>query len=384
MTVIRETADADNPKSSDAVPAQPPSTVFRAVDPLVVEVSRDSFVVTSPRASKRLKVDRAIVDLLLGARDGLGASWPTTREAPAIRRLIDFGFLVERTEPVPTPWDDWGTAAWSFHNRIRDVPFMVNEPSELADRYVEEISARPRPSSMRHQHLERILLLPRVRTRCDAAYLDVLESRRTHRHFEDTPVPLDVFSDLLHYCFAPLRFADAGPMGVLQLKAAASGGARHEAEAFIFVFNVTHVDPGLYAYDGIRHGLVPLRDADCSGRDVLEDLTFHQKFFETAAFGVITAAVAERMSWKYRNPRAYKFLLQNVGHLAQVFSMTAHALGLGAAITGAIKDTEADRLLGLDTPREFNTFALACGVPRRGSDGLPLAIRTPFRAPEAY
>src|SRR4051794_10289413 len=43
----------------------------------------------------------------------------------------------------------------------------------------------------------------------------------------------------------PLRFADDGPMGVLQLRAAAAGGARHETEAFVFVVTVAGVQPGL-------------------------------------------------------------------------------------------------------------------------------------------
>lgn len=376
MTLVQE--------NIDTAPAPAAPAAYRTVDPLVVEVERDRFVLASPRAAKRVTVTRPILDLLLGAREGLPEDWAATPEAGAITRLIRFGFLVDHDTAVPAPWDAWGTAAWTFHNRIRDVPFILNEPSELTDRHTEELLTRPRPSSSRHAHLEPILLLPRVRTRCDASYLDVLEARRTYRAFERAPVRLDAFSDLLHYTFGPLRFVDAGPMGVLQLRAAASGGARHETEAFVFVFDVEHVEPGLYAYDGIRHGLVPLRTAAEAGRETLEDLTFHQKFFETAAFGVLTAAVAERMSWKYRNPRAYKFLLQNIGHLTQVFSMTACALGLGAAITGAIKDTEADRLLGLEPPGEFTTFALACGVPRVGPDGLPLGIATPSRAPEAY
>jgi SagB-type dehydrogenase family enzyme len=229
---------------------------------------------------------------------------------------------------------------------------------------------------------ERVLLLPRVRTPLSVPYRDVLEGRRTHRDFEDRPIGLDTFSDMLHYCFAPLRFADAGPMGVLQLRASASGGARHETEAFVFALNVTGVRPGLYHYDTIRHGLSPLGGR--AGRAELEHLTHHQGFFRQASFGVLTAAVAHRMAWKYHHPRTYKLLLQNVGHVAQVFSMTATALGLGAAITGAVRDTEADTLLGLEQPGEFTTFALACGFPVRGPDGLPLALRTPSEAPASY
>ncbi|MFJ4680344.1 SagB/ThcOx family dehydrogenase [Kitasatospora sp. NPDC088783] len=369
----------------DALPTGPvPATAsgLRTVDPLVIEASRGTFLISSPRTAKRLKVEPHVLDLLLSARDGLDENRSPTGDRGTVHLLVEHGFLVTGNGSVPAPWDTWGITAWSFHQRVRDTPFIDDSSPGLAERYARMVADRPQPSSLRPPPTDRILLLPRVRTQCESGYLDVLQNRRTHRHFEDRPLDLDRFSDLLHYSFAPLRFTDAGAMGTLQLRAAASGGARHECEAFVLVFNVDHVEPGLYAYDGVRHGLVPL-DRTVT-REQVEWLTFRQRFFTDSAFGVFTASVADRMAWKYRHPRAYKLMLQNVGHVAQVFSMTAHALGLGAAVTGAIRDTETDDLLGLDTPMEFTTFAMACGFPRKQQDGLPLGIRTPRRAPEGY
>jgi SagB-type dehydrogenase family enzyme len=356
---------------------------MRTVDPLVLECEGGLLRVSSPRTVKRLRVEPDVLDLLLQARKGLPDGWQTNGRAPLIKRLIDFGFLVDaEEEDVPVPWRDMGVAAWSFHNRVRDYPFLDKDATEKWEKYVERISEHPRPSSLPRFHSDKILLLPRVWTQPTASYLDVLQSRRTHRQFQDVPVGLDQFSNMLCYSFAPIRFADAGPLGVMQMRAAASGGARHECEAYVCVFDVEHVEPGLYAYDGLRHGLVPVESAVT--RDQVEDLTYHQRFFRTASFGVFTIAVTDRLSWKYPNPRAYKFLLQNVGHVAQVFSMNAVALGLGAALTGAIKDSEADALLGLDTPREFTTFAMACGVPETAPDGLPVLMRVPQTAPSQY
>nr|WP_277605870.1 SagB/ThcOx family dehydrogenase [Glycomyces sp. L485] len=203
-----------------------------------------------------------------------------------------------------------------------------------------------------------------------------MERRRTCRRFEDAPVDLQHLADILHYSFAPLRFVDAGQMGVLQLRAAASGGARHETDAYVAVFNVADVAPGLYRYDEIRHGLAPVRDEVT--RDQMEHLTFHQGFYERAAFGVFTVAMTERFVWKYRHPVAYKLLHHNVGHVAQVFSTVCAAFRLGAAITGAIRNSEADALLGLAGPAEFVTFALACGHPVIAPDGLPGGVQAPI------
>lgn len=376
MTIVQDATRAA--QGSRSLPE-----VLRTVAPIVVEVADDDrFLVGCPHVAKRLRVQRHVLDLLLDARAGIHPAALPATQLGAAERLATLGFLVEENVALPSPWAEWGTAAWSFHQRTRDVAFFEKGDTAELDAYLEDIAQQPRPSSFRWQHPDSILLLPRVRTLSDVGYFEVLQRRRTHRSFDSTPLELDTFSDMLHYCFAPLRFADAGPMGVLQLKAAASGGARHECEAFVAVLDVEHVRPGLYGYDGVRHGLVPVDES--VGREEMERLTFGQGFFETAAFGVFTVAVADRMSWKYRMAKAYKLLLHNVGHVAQVFSMTATALGLGAALTGAIRESEVDALLGLDVPREFSTFALACGRPRRQADGMPAAIRVPDTAPEAY
>lgn len=372
---------------------------LRPVDPLVLEISGDKIVISSPRLPRRLRVGPAVAQILISARSG---RQPAGHPRTAIATLVKAGFLVE-TEPEPEPdtdtggdtdtdtqagtetsappWDAWGITAWAFHTRIRDTTFVGSDPVQISA-YRDRLAGRPRPASVRSPVSDRILLLPRVRSPLSVPFRDVLEGRRTHRHFEDHALDLDAFSDLLHYTFAPLRFADAGQMGTLQLRASASGGARHETEAFVFVLNVASVRPGLYHYDNIRHGLEPIR-ADV-GRAELEHLTNDQGFFKTASFGVLTAAVAERMSWKYPHPVAYRMLLQNVGHMAQVFAMTATALGLGASLTGAIRGSEADRMLGLHEPGEFTTFALACGLPVRGPGGLPKSIRLPAEAPDYY
>ncbi|MFE0509556.1 SagB/ThcOx family dehydrogenase [Streptomyces sp. NPDC058964] len=157
----------------------------------------------------------------------------------------------------------------------------------------------------------------------------------------------------------------------------ASGGARHETEAYIAVFNVQEIEPGAYRYDTLSHGLVPV-DADLR-RAAMEHLTYQQDFFTTSSFGVITTALTERMAWKYPHPRAYKLMLHNVGHLIQVFTTTATALGYGAAITGAFRDTELEHALNITDTSEFPTFFMSCGTPQLTPEGLPAVFRPPAR-----
>jgi len=358
-----------------------------SVNPVFLSLNGAEIFASSPRVPKRVRLHPKVADLLVSAREPVDLDSLTSGDQAlqeAARQLIDLGFLTEATdsgtpEEVPSPWREWGNVAWQFHASIRNAPFVRGNRDDIPEYYARLAERGEKPlNSKPSRQDEDIVFLPRVWADMNASFKSVLEGRRTHRDFSDEPIKLDIFSSLLHYTFGPLRFVDAGTLGVLQLRASASGGARHEAEAYLVVFNVLGVHPGVYRYDAIRHGLVPLGDA--VAQEDIERLIHHQTIARNAAFCIFTTAVASRMSWKYPHPRAYKILLHNVGHLSQVFAMTAQALGLGAALTGAFRDDAVEELCQLEQEDEFPTFFMACGVPLRQADGMPLRYNAPARA----
>lgn len=354
---------------------------LRAISPLLIESDLDGIHASSPKLAHRIQISKSVAEFLLAASEGVEVRSDHPNFSPAISHLVKYGYLTEgEPKDRPEPWNHWGTLAWSFHERARDAIFIRRGSAEEAV-WQEAIRHDPPPSPTSLQWKARhgeALLLPRTRANPDVSFWQILENRRTHRRFRDVPVRIDPFATLLHYTLAPLRFADAQELGIAELRANVSGGSRHETLGCVAVFNVSDIPQGLYVYDGIRHGLVLLRDD--VGRETLEELTGAQGFCSCVGFSIITVADATKMSWKYRNPRAYRHLMNNVGAFAQVFSMSAYALGLGAAITGAIADSAFDKLLGLDSPREFATFFLSCGTPIIKADGMPVDFRAP-RAP---
>jgi SagB-type dehydrogenase family enzyme len=360
----------------------------KAINPIQLQFHHGEIHLTSPRVPGRLRVKTQVAELLVTLQEPQEQSSVSHPELSdeqthaVLQKLVTTGYLVsaeEATEEAqnPHPWDLWGVNAWNFHTQLKDAPFLRGASEEM-EAYEARITSRARPSNVRKEDSETpMLLLPRVRSEMNVSFRSVLENRRTHRHFKDEAIMLDDFATLLHYSFAPMRFADSGVMGVQQLKSYASGGARHEAEAYLAVFNVDGVEAGTYRYDTIRHGLLPVQ-ADLS-RAAMERFTYNQEFFTTSAFGVITTALTERMAWKYPHPRAYKLMLHNVGHLVQVFSMTASALSLGAAITGGFRDTEVENALGIQGSSEFPTFFMGCGIPELTPGGQPAIYRPPTK-----
>jgi SagB-type dehydrogenase family enzyme len=298
-------------------------------------------------------------------------------ESPGVRDAVDalrkMQLLTDdesapeaETDELRAPWGWWGMTAQRFHTDARDANYLVNSPHR--DETAAAIAADGNgPPAFKDYPDRPVVMLPRRPLPLHAAVDEVFAARRTHRCFTAEPVTLDQLSTVLFYTFAPQRFLDGGLFGVLQGRVSASAGARHEAECYVVVFNVVGVTPGLYHYSTRQHALELLR-ADVS-RDELAELTYHQGPSYEGAFTCLTTAVANRLAWKYRHPRAYRLWMYDAGHYAQTFALTCTALGLGPFQTVAFADTELETFLGVDGNQEFAVYLLAAGVP----DGAPAA-----------
>lgn len=346
-------------------------TYLGAVWPLFIEIDRGDIFATSPDLEHRVRINFRALELILAASCEGGVDISSGRNYDNLLRAGLVKPIKDVRESLPQPWNDWGALAWTFHEWTRGVHF-VERGSEEMDRLFEKLANKKTPPLTKIQKLKQsghIVLLPRVFRDMNVSFKSVLETRRTHRIFEPLPIRLDDLSTLLHYTFSPIRFADAREFGTVELRASVSAGARHETTACVAIFNVEGLNPGLYVYDQIRHGLIPLNES--GEREYFESVTANQGFNDNSAATVITVADSSSMSWKYNDARSYRLMMMNVGSLAQTFSMVSTALGYGAAITGALDEKSLEKKLGLEVPREIPTFSLTIGIPSRRPDGLP-------------
>lgn len=75
----------------------------------------------------------------------------------------------------------------------------------------------------------------------------------------------------------------------------------------------------------------------------------------------------ERSFWKYRNhAKAYRAITLDAGHVSQALYSAATAQGLGAFVTAAINEAEAETALGLQ-PMAEGVLAV-CGVGWRAAE----------------
>ena len=356
--------------------------------PLVLVIDDGKVEISSPTVPGRLRVDASAAARLCAASVTSDLS-----DLPhaLVEGLLHVGLAhsgdrhgSDQPRSLPAPFDVWGPLAWAFHRRTCDVHF-IERGSDAMEHWHDQMDADPRPEPTQLERLARTgaaIWLPRCDRSISMPLDEVLRYRRTHRRFTDQPVALETFATLLKYTLGPQKFIDARELGVLELRSYVSGGARHETLGCVAAMNISGLDPGWYVYDGLRHALVPL-DLDVCRKD-LNGWTGRQGFYDSTAFGIITIADTTKMSWKYRSPRAYRHMLQNVGAYAQVFSMACHALGLGAAITGALSDSRFNELFTLQSPREMPMFSLCAGYPELADDGNPADMKVHGRPATSF
>lgn len=275
--------------------------------------------------------------------------------------LLKLGILVvENPDSDASHWGaEWGGIAVRFHRESRDARYLIESPER--DEVVAEITGRgDGPALFKDYPDSPLVPLPDpVPLRMPVGR--VFAARRTHRKFTPDEVSLDELATVMGLSFGTQRLLDGGAFGVQQGRVSPSAGARHEVEAYVVVYAVEGVQPGLYHYSPRRHALELLNTG--ATREQVAQLSYGQDASFSGAFTVLTTAVAARLEWKYRHPRAYRLWMYDAGHYGQTFALACTALGLGPFQTVAFADSAVEEFLGVDPAEEFAVYLLSAGVP---------------------
>ncbi|MBA8825130.1 SagB-type dehydrogenase family enzyme [Saccharopolyspora lacisalsi] len=299
----------------------------------------------------------------------------------AVEALREAGLLLaedteqaSRDDRFARQWGPWDPEASFFHYATQDVPY----PDEEAQaQETEQESPALFELFTEYSEADRIFLPRPLSTDLRAPYDQVLHGRRTHRDFTEDPVPLSTLATLLSTTFGPTDFVDCGRCALFR-RTSPAGGARQELDAYLAIRNVAGVEPGTYHYNLREHSLELLSEGFTSEEGA--HLCADQDWAGGAAFLVVLSAVVDRMLSKYPTPRCYRVVLINAGHLGQTFALTATALGLGPAQTGAFHDTPVADRLGLDNVGRIPLYVLAAGYPHpEPQDAPPPAELDTFR-----
>lgn len=203
----------------------------------------------------------------------------------------------------------------------------------------------------------------------------LLARRETHRLFDPgRALPVAVLGQLLYRSLATIAEAPLGGGHVAQRKHVPSGGGLHPVEAYVLAAHVAGLAGGWYHYRSHQHRLAPIAHLDRdAAQQRIASLTAGQVYFRDAAALVLLTLRFPRHHWKYpRHAKAYRVMLLDAGHIAQMFALAATQAGIGAFVTAAINEIDAERELGLDGIGEGAVAALGCGYP--AADGAELRL----------
>ncbi|ECO1678066.1 SagB/ThcOx family dehydrogenase, partial [Listeria monocytogenes] len=193
--------------------------------------------------------------------------------------------------------------------------------------------------------------LPNPTLKNEKGLLETLLERQTIRSFNDKPVSLNDFSDLLYLAFGAQSCKYEVGIDKLIFKTSPSGGCRHPIEVYPVVLNVEGIANGLYHYSVENHELEVINKQDMI--DTVVDMAAGQNYVKGASVLFFYTACVERSMWKYQSPRTYRVLMMDMGHLSQTCFLVANSLGLGAFFSGHLNDQYVEEKLKISFDNEI-------------------------------
>ncbi len=283
------------------------------------------FVLFNPDNRRRFEVPNGsglpgIINLLIFCSDS-----PRSEQELIERDLVsdssELTYLVEAGILLTQPPSADKTGFLSLYQRlVHNYPFgdysiqqTIDDENALMDTYAEFYA--PPPS-----YIER--------TGTSFALPDASEYQKKSEDF------LGDISRILHFTFGsfgPLK----GRHGKFFHKTSPSGGARHPSEAVIILnVGLNNIPAGVYSYDFIKHTLV-----DSESAEIKACIT---EQFKNCMAAIIIRSRVERPMWRYRDPRSYRPIIIDAGHIIETAKMLTENLGYDSCVSCPIFIADCD------------------------------------------
>ncbi len=266
---------------------------------------------------------------------------------------------------------DWGWDELSkiFHIGTKNIPceYVPQNIHEWSRHYLDhctEVLEAPSPNArLTERQARELIALPEPSSLSEGSLANALIGRKTCRTFTDEAISLEDVGTLLYLSLGYLheRENDVDETiveGLGARRSSPSGGGLNACEGFLYVQNVSGLQPGLYAYHSTNHALSFVNPAPDSP---LGQLLCGQHFINNLPVGLFITARFDKLWWKYEHSRAYRMAYVEAGHISQTFQLVATALGLNTWLTGALTDDQVETLLGLEDNAEQPLFFVGCG-----------------------
>jgi len=202
---------------------------------------------------------------------------------------------------------------------------------------------------------QKIIILPKPKTKGTLSLEGSIKKRRSRRSFLDKPLTLEQVSQLL-WAAQGITDERAG------FRAAPSGGACYPLDIYLVVGknSVAGLDAGVYHYVVSNHSLeIHLRG---DKRRALALASLGQMFIARAPISIVTTVEYSRITSRY-GQRGIRYAHIEVGHVGENIYLQAATLGLGTVAVGAFSDGMVSKCLNLSKEHE-PLYIMPVGCPR--------------------
>ncbi|MEU8270690.1 SagB/ThcOx family dehydrogenase [Sphaerisporangium sp. NPDC049002] len=322
---------------------------------LMCFAGRDRETLAGDVASKT-GIGRAEADRLIETLLGIGLIRDAA--APAAERQ-------ERFDRVQRQWSEYGwVEAAEYHAGTYDYPFLdYAEGGRIIDtarmrQYVEQ-----EPDDIRYKYYDGAprLDLPTPSPELAPGSLADALMPAPHRALDK-----DGLFAILSLTFGEIGKIQNGRWQRVPMmrRTSPSGGARHPCEGYVIVFDVPGVEPGTYHVLPEGPGLETVRTDVPSPVELARMFPVEYHRLEHAFSAVIVlSCVFSRNMYRYREPRTFRTVHNDVGHLAGTAAMVATSMGVRSFVEYIGNDVEIERFLGLDGLSEGFMLTISLTTP---------------------
>jgi SagB-type dehydrogenase family enzyme len=199
-----------------------------------------------------------------------------------------------------------------------------------------------------------------------ADYFATLANRRSERNYDPYAISLREIHTLCHYSYGIGRHEATGAEDGQQMafRYLPSGGGLYPLEMYVLILNGDPA-PGLYHYRPDLNALEQLKRGD--HRETARTMLAAEPYIDlvNASAVILITSMIERVIIKYGD-RGYRWVLMEVGALAQNAALAATATGLGTCLAGSFLDEQVNEFLAIDGVSETIQKAIIVGKPAVG------------------
>ena len=199
--------------------------------------------------------------------------------------------------------------------------------------------------------------LPKPKTKIKGNLIDILESRKSVRHYSPTKMSIKDLSTILKYSFGISKRKKYYKYVTVSTRYYASGGGLYPVDLYILTNNIENLGNMLYRYQSHSHTLYPVvNDFD------IDNFLISSNFdMDNYSFLTLYEYDINKNYLKYGELSLLNTLVE-VGNMAHGLDIISASLGFGTCQIAGFDKKYANDKLNLDSVNSNIIFTSICGL----------------------